>query len=94
MDHTFGLHALKERAGRRGLREIEFDEFERGAEPFGAAPNLGDVGALDRGVVEGIEVVHADDATPHREQSLAQVRTDEAGGAGDDDRAGISHAGL
>ncbi len=48
----------------------------------------------DVGEVAGEEVVDADDRMPARDQRFGQVRSDEAGGAGDDDSHACSSEGL
>ena len=49
----------------------------------------GEVGVLDRGIVEVVEIIDHDELGTFREQRLAKVGRDETGTAGDEDFPGL-----
>ena len=90
MDDAAGLGACEQIADERGVADVALDQLEL-VGMFGGRADLGDVGAFDGRVVEGIEVVEGDDALVAGEEGVCDVGADETGRAGEEDGgAGMS----
>ena len=63
------------------IGDVGADEFEAFVRPQQGKP-----GFLEPHVVVGVQIVHAENALATREQCLADVKADEAGGPGHQDR--------
>jgi hypothetical protein len=82
--HLVGLRACERVEHGGAIAQVALDQRERLARERAAQ-----VPPLDRRVVEGVEVVEPDDGVAAREQPVAQMRSDEARGAGDEDPAHV-----
>src|SRR5205085_1501862 len=81
MDHALRLHLFEEAIGRVAIGEIELLETEARA----GREQLAQTRFFQRDVVVAIEAVDADDSVAALEQTARHMRSDETGGAGDDD---------
>ena len=70
-----------------GLTTVDSAEIELGESEAGVGEGPGEVQPFPGWVVEGVEVVDADDLVAVGEEAFDQMGTDESGGAGDEDRA-------
>src|SRR4051812_30048954 len=80
MDDAIEVAPVESPLQRLVVGEIDLDEIEAVMAPC----QLGEPGALQRDAVIIVHIVDADHLLAPREQALAQVEADEAGGAGYD----------
>jgi len=85
MDDRLRLRSLEGAAQGRRVEDVRLEERRRA---FGA--QILDIAALERRIVELVEIVDERDLVPETQQPAGHVVTDETGTAGDQD----AHAGI
>jgi hypothetical protein len=76
------------------ILQAGLDQGEGGAAAGGQLLQLGQSRALEGGVVVGIEVVEAEHGRAALQQTLAEMKADEAGGAGNQNRHSVARASV
>jgi hypothetical protein len=76
------------------ILQAGLDQGEGSAAAGGQLLQLGQSRALEGGVEVGIEVVEAEHGRAALQQALAEMKTDEAGGAGNQNRHSVARASV
>ena len=79
VDDLVELHAAEQFVERRAVAQVAMDEFEG----FGQRLDVAEVPAFELRVVKRVEVIEGPDGVAVMQQPFADMRTDEAGAAGD-----------